>query len=336
MIERRNFYRILHAQPDASMAVIRENYRLLKQKLKTHPDLTNDDWNENLLEAAYQTLSDPTKRSIYDHELLRYYHIDTLTHGGLRANTNKSGNKQTSNQSSLKNYYRILQVQPDAPAAIITASYQALIKNNPENISLLDESYRVLSNEETRKQYDIYLALLADKSDENNTQSHSTNPIVTSKNADNSERMLFLQPYQAVILHYCTFCKTPYRSQANLYGNENCLECTSPLTLLERESLKLFRRTMKRITIQGDFLFYLFWPGKPYCGFFQDLSSSGLRFWSQQPVDLQEIIKVDASNLQAIAEITHTSAERNGTSVGARFITVKFDQIRGNFISAKA
>lgn len=46
MIERRNFYRILHAQPDASMAVIRENYRLLKQKLKTHPDLTNDDWNE--------------------------------------------------------------------------------------------------------------------------------------------------------------------------------------------------------------------------------------------------------------------------------------------------
>jgi len=336
MIERRNFYRILHAQPDASMAVIRENYRLLKQKLKTHPDLTNDDWNENLLEAAYQTLSDPTKRSIYDHELLRYYHIDTLTHGGLRANTNKSGNKQTSNQSSLKNYYRILQVQPDAPAAIITASYQALIKNNPENISLLDESYRVLSNEETRKQYDIYLALLADKSDENNTQSHSTNPIVTSKNADNSERTLFLQPYQAVILHYCTFCKTPYRSQANLYGNENCLECASPLTLLERESLKLFRRTMKRITIQGDFLFYLFWPGKPYCGFFQDLSSSGLRFWSQQPVDLQEIIKVDASNLQAIAEITHTSAERNGTSVGARFITVKFDQIRGNFISAKA
>ena len=39
MIERRNFYRILHAQPDACMAVIRENYRLLKQKLKTHPDL---------------------------------------------------------------------------------------------------------------------------------------------------------------------------------------------------------------------------------------------------------------------------------------------------------
>ena len=319
------------------MAVIRENYRLLKEKLKTHPDLTNDDWNENLLETAYQTLSDPTKRSIYDHELLRYYHIDTLTHGALSANTNKARNKQTSNQSGLKNYYRILQVQPDAPTTIITASYQALIKNNPKIISLLDESYRILSNEETRKQYDIYLAnLLADTSNRNNTQSHSINPIATSKNASNSERASFLQPYQAVILHYCTFCKTPYRSQTNLYGNENCLECASPLTLLEHESLKLFRRTMRRIPIQGDFLFYLFWPEKPYCGFFQDLSSSGLRFWSQQPIGLQEIIKVDASNLQAIAEITHTSAERNGTSIGARFITVKFNQIRGNFISAKA
>lgn len=333
MIERRNFYRILHAQPDASMTVIRENYRLLKQKLKTHPDWTNDDWNENLLETAYQTLSDPTKRSIYDHELLCYYHIDTLTHGALSANTNKSGNKQASNQSGLKNYYRILQVQSDAPTTIITASYHALIKSNPEIISLLDESYRILSNEETRKQYDSYLVnLLADTNNGNNTQPHSTNPIATSK----AERALFLQPYQAVILHYCTFCKTPYRSQANLYGNENCLECASPLTLLEHERLKLFRRTTKRIPIQGDFLFYLFWPGKPYCGFFQDLSSSGLRFWSQQSVDLKEIIKIDASNLQAIAEITHTSAERNGTSVGVRFITVKFDQICGNFISAKA
>lgn len=338
MIERRNFYRILHAQPDASMVVIRENYLLLKQKLKARPDLTNDDWNENLLEAAYQTLSDPEKRSIYDHELLRYYHIDTLTHGALRTNTDKLRNKQTSsNQSDLKNYYRILQVQPDAPTAIITASYQALIKSSPGIATLLDESYRILSNEKTRKQYDIYLTnQLAFTSNENDKQPHSTNQITTSKNTDNSERALFLQPYQAVILHYCTFCKTPYHPQANLYGNENCLECTSPLTLLEHESLKLFRRTMKRIAIQGDFLFYLFWPGKPYRGFFQDLSSSGLKFWSQQQVDLQETIKVDALNLQAIAEITHTNPDGNGTYAGARFITVKFDQARGNFISVKA
>lgn len=80
----------------------------------------------------------------------------------------------------------------------------------------------------------------------------------------------FYNPIKQLFCIIVPSAKTPYRSQANLYGNENCLECTSPLTLLERESLKLFRRTMKRITIQGDFLFYLFWPGKPYCGFFQD------------------------------------------------------------------
>ena len=100
MIERRNFYRILHVQPDASMAVIQENYRLLRQKLKIHPNLSGVDWNENLLEAAYQTLSNSSKRSAYDAELLRYYHIDTLTHGAFSSNTNESGRKQTNSNSS--------------------------------------------------------------------------------------------------------------------------------------------------------------------------------------------------------------------------------------------
>ncbi|HQU97958.1 MAG TPA: DnaJ domain-containing protein [Nitrosomonas sp.] len=337
MIERRNFYRILHVQPDASMAVIQENYRLLRQKLKIHPNLSGVDWNENLLEAAYQTLSNSSKRSAYDAELLRYYHIDTLTHGAFSSNTNESGRKQTNSNSSsfgLKNYYRVLQVQSDAPVAIIMASYQALKKHNSADIKSLDEAYRILSNNKTRQQYDVYLArYLAETRQESEAQSNEVYPMaMTTSNSTASS----LQPYQAVILHYCAFCKTPYRSHANLYGNENCLECNSPITSIEHESLSLLRRTMKRIPLQGEFLFYLFWPGKPYRGYFQDLSSNGLRFWSEQSIDLGEIIKIDAANLQAVTEVTHTSVENNGISTGTRFITAKFDQSRGNFISVQA
>jgi hypothetical protein len=36
---RRNYYRILHVQPDAPMEVIRASYRTLMQKLRFHPDL---------------------------------------------------------------------------------------------------------------------------------------------------------------------------------------------------------------------------------------------------------------------------------------------------------
>lgn len=85
-----------------------------------------------------------------------------------------------------------------------------------------------------------------------------------------------------------------------------------------------------------NFYFILFWPSKPYRGYFQDLSSNGLRFWSEQSVDLGEILKIDAANLQAVTEVTHTSVENNGISTGARFITAKFDQSRGNFISVQA
>ena len=60
-------------------------------------------------------------------------------------------------QLNQRNYYRILQVQPDAPIATITASYQALRKNSSQETALLDEAYRVLSNPDARKQYDAIL-----------------------------------------------------------------------------------------------------------------------------------------------------------------------------------
>jgi len=339
MIERRNFYRILHAQPDASMAVIQENYRVLKQKLQKHPGLSAAYWNEDLLDVAYRTLSNPSRRCAYDIELLQYYHIDTLTHGALGGSTNnKSGSKSAnsnSGQFNLKNFYRILQVQSDAPAAIIASSYQTLKKSNPSDITSLDEAYRILSNDTTRQQYDVYLArYLAEISKE--AQASTTYPISTSStNTSANPVVASLQPYQAVILHYCAFCKTPYHSHTNVYGNESCLECGSPITHIEHESLRLLRRTKKRIEMQGNFLFYLFWPCEPHRGSFQDLSSSGLRFWCQRSLDLGEIVKIDAANLQAVAEVTHTNTEGNGISIGTRFITAKFDQSCGNFISVE-
>ena len=87
MIERRNFYRILHVQPDAPMAVITESYRVLMQKLNIRADLNNPDWNASLLNIAYNTLRDPVKRAAYDRELLKRYHIRVLSQGALGSKT---------------------------------------------------------------------------------------------------------------------------------------------------------------------------------------------------------------------------------------------------------
>jgi len=66
MKNRRNYYRILHIQPDAPLDIIKASYRTSMQKLKMHPDLGGDEWNASILNEAYRVLSNPKKRAAYD------------------------------------------------------------------------------------------------------------------------------------------------------------------------------------------------------------------------------------------------------------------------------
>ena len=70
MENRRNYYRILHVQPDAPLALIKSSYRTLMQTLKMHPDLGGDNWNAQLINEAYAELSDQERREEYDARFL--------------------------------------------------------------------------------------------------------------------------------------------------------------------------------------------------------------------------------------------------------------------------
>ncbi len=71
MKNKRNYYRILHIQPDAPGEIVRSSYRILMQKLKAHPDLGGEDWNATIINEAYQVLKDPDKRKGYDAALFQ-------------------------------------------------------------------------------------------------------------------------------------------------------------------------------------------------------------------------------------------------------------------------
>lgn len=336
MIERRNYYRILHVQPDAPMAVISESYRMLMHKLKTHPDLESADWNADLLKIAYDTLRDPDKRAGYDRELLKRYHIRILSQGALGAATVNPGaeNSRAEGTANFKqrNYYRILQVQADAPITTITASYWALRKNSPHDHAMLDEAYRILSNPASRKHYDALLAgdMWQTAKKEMETKKNQLPALFANffRPAQSA-----IEPYQAVITHYCSFCKTPHVSQTGFYQSGNCLECSSPLAAFQQDQLDSPYRMLTRINVRGELTFYLFWPGRPCQGIFQDLSPAGIRFLTNVMLDRSDIIKIDAPNFQAVAEVTHTRQENGGFSVGTRFLAARFDQRRGNFVS---
>ena len=65
---RRNYYRLLHVQPDAPTEVIKSSYRTLMRTLKQHPDLGGDGWNAALINEAYAVLCNPEARKDYDRE----------------------------------------------------------------------------------------------------------------------------------------------------------------------------------------------------------------------------------------------------------------------------
>jgi hypothetical protein len=62
----RNYYRILHVQPDAPLEVIRSSYRTLMQHMRAHPDLGGDNRQAALLNEAWSVLRHPEKRASYD------------------------------------------------------------------------------------------------------------------------------------------------------------------------------------------------------------------------------------------------------------------------------
>lgn len=66
MENKRNYYRILHVQPDAPKEIIQSSYRTLMQKLKAHPDLGGEEWNATVINEAYHVLMDDRKRLAYD------------------------------------------------------------------------------------------------------------------------------------------------------------------------------------------------------------------------------------------------------------------------------
>ena len=69
MKNRRNYYRILHVQPDAPVELIKASYRTLMHKMKHHPDLGGDHETAVIINEAYDTLTDTKKRKAYDAKL---------------------------------------------------------------------------------------------------------------------------------------------------------------------------------------------------------------------------------------------------------------------------
>ena len=134
MDNRRNYYRILHVQPDAPVEIIQSSYRTLMQRLKQHPDLGGDNWNAALINEAYQVLTNPQSRERYDHkrELIRRGSSSSKPAGYAADKVTSPLVKQSANDP--------------ATYTVTTSDSACLFCLTPHDSSMIDDPDAVCSN----------------------------------------------------------------------------------------------------------------------------------------------------------------------------------------------
>lgn len=321
---RRNHYRILHVQPDAPYEVIRANYRTLMQKLKLHPDLGGDHWTAVQVNTAYAVLSDPARRKAYDRNLLASYDIATLSRGPLQPGPRPADAASRAASGDQRNFYRVLQVQVDAPTEVIEASHDALVSRGLARGLPLMAALATLRDPARRAAYDRALGLdrTARKGIDGATRAHPSGAIPPGA-------------YEPLVTRYCLFCKTPHQATHSAL-EAGCVECGSPLFPPSAEFFDRIRRSLARSPQDEAIGFYAFWPGTRYSGHLVDLSPTGLCFLTHRPCQLGAILKVEGERIQAVGTVAHWHRDRSGTTAGIKFHTVGFRAQRGSFVSARA
>ncbi len=361
MHNQRNYYRILEVQPDAPLEVIRQNYRVLMKKLRMHPDLGGVQQHAALINIAYDTLRHPQKRATYDRKLLQNYNIIILSQGHLKRSSLFFKDHRQSLEAyenfNRRNYYRLLQIQPDAHAAVIRERCLSMLDNNDDQ-DLLHEIYAVLNNARQRVAYDNLLKkfghskaiqIMQAKAEQHNKLQNKENIFSTFKgigyylqnSLDNPDKFSSPDSTSAaakiisapLITSHCSFCKTPYSLAQHPHYNQFCLKCSSPLFSVNEEFSEKRKRFLVRREKTGIIFFYIHWPGHKFLGHLLDISPRGFCFSTEFGLDVGQLIKVDSEKFKSVAEVIHSNI-MNGplNSIGVRFRTVAFSFPKGNFL----
>ena len=223
-----------------------------------------------------------------------------------------------------RNYYRILQVQPDAPFEIIRTSYLTLLhklKQHPDlggdhwNATVLNEAFQTLKDEEKRAEYDKELFQYY------------------TKNFSSKEKV----KKQPVTTVFCPFCK---RSLTRTdHSDKNCVCHNNPIHTENQDSKReRCRRSLIRTQKLEKLHFITSTSRVIYEAQMVDLSPEGTRFLCKKALNLNEIIKIDSSLFRAIAEINDSQKRvKDGKafySIGAHFKSITFTDQVGTFFSA--
>jgi hypothetical protein len=222
-----------------------------------------------------------------------------------------------------RNFYRLLQVQPDAPTEIIRAAYRTLmlkLKHHPDlggsttDAVELNEAYEVLTDPGRRAAYDKELYLRYTKRAEVPDKS----PLITV---------------------FCPVCKRPLARKPQ--PGARCASCQSPLQSEKPANhRRAYERALARTKRDDMVLYYTTWPGKPQQGKMIDFSPQGMRFLCVERLSPGTVLKIRSRFCDASGTVTNTVEEaaggQKGYAIGIVFLAVNFAEPRGSFVSTSA
>lgn len=225
-------------------------------------------------------------------------------------------------------YYRVLHVTPDAPAAIIHASYRTLLQRAQgageagAKLTLLAAAYAVLGDPERRAAYDA----------ERSAGATGHHRIAAAPGED--------EPTITAGMRTCLFCGTPHGFTRKPGYDDECGRCGSPLRPAERHRFEYSgQRMLARVPKVHTIEVRVTWPQPtPFTSEMRDLSLNGMQFVAPMQLELHQIVRIDCSELRALGRVAHAEPEPNAFErwrTGIEFLTLRFRQVRGNFIAAE-
>ncbi len=240
-----------------------------------------------------------------------------------------------------RNYYRVLQVQPDAAREVIKASYRVLmqkLKIHPDlggderDASLINEAYAVLSDEKRRAQYDL----------EGGARDFVTGSDARSARSRPVSRGVRRPPHAGYPVSRdvtCPFCGRLNTVVETPQVAWNCANCRSPLQPVDRAGPRSGRRrAIPRLPHRASVRLFMSWPAaQPEWGRVLDLSPWGLRLQCAVGLSAGAVVKIDSELFSAVGRIAdcQPASGRHEHAVGVEFITLEFRRAHGSFVTTR-
>jgi curved DNA-binding protein CbpA len=250
-----------------------------------------------------------------------------------------------------RNYYRILSVQPDAPAAVIQASYRALLralKMHPDlggdhgQAVCINEAFATLGDPGRRAEYDRTLHPLARQrraaAAVPNPSAAPPSPPRAADPAADAAAPATPAPPVAV----CSFCQESCASATAELPGAVCPCCGSPLCQAtpQRDGGRS-RRAIGRVPRKLALTFRLatsrqrVWPGLT-----EDLSLNGMGLLAALELPVGARLQIECEFCSAVGVVRSARAVAGNVSAGwhygVEFLCLHVKQVRGGLVATVA